>query len=181
MTCLTDVPLAPSAQVVVAGAAACPEAAKAANVAGAAKTADVAEVLPAGTASMPSARVPPPTTASSPADRWARRATGVLRRAGPAGPFVSLVAAMGDYLHLHRTMVRRRAKRRPWSEPAEKIIRPDEYPQVERRAGDHEATPPRRPGPGRRPAAAALSIALPRNFRETDIRVRCITEHNVVR
>src|SRR5579863_3894215 len=107
MTCLTDVPLAPSAQVVVAGAAVCPEAAKAANVAGAAKTADVADVadvLPAGTASMPSARVPPPTTASSPADRWARRATGVLRRAGPAGPFVSLVAAMGDYLHLHRIM-----------------------------------------------------------------------------
>ena len=59
---------------------------------------------PGGTASMPSARVPPPTTASSPADRRARRATGVLRRARPVGPFVSLVAAMGDYLHLHRTM-----------------------------------------------------------------------------
>ena len=61
-----------------------------------------AGVPPAGTASMPSARVPPPTTANSPADRRARRPTGVLRRARPAGLFVSLVAAMGDYLHLHR-------------------------------------------------------------------------------
>src|SRR5580693_36717 len=98
MTCLTEVPLAPRAQVVVAGAAVRPKADKAASVAGA------AGVLPAGTASMPSARVPPPTTASSPADRRARRATGVLRRARAAGPFVSLVAAMGDYLHLHRIM-----------------------------------------------------------------------------
>src|SRR5580700_10476960 len=97
MTCLTDVPLAPSAQVVVAGAAVRPKAANVAGVAG------VAGAVPPGTVSMPSARVPPPTTASSPADRRARRATGVLRRARPAGPFVSLVAAMGDYLHLHRT------------------------------------------------------------------------------
>src|SRR5580692_11920706 len=100
MTCLTDVPLAPSAQVVVVGAAVRPKAAKAANVAGAA---GAAGVPPAGPASMPSAKVAPPTTASSPADRRARRATGVLRRARPAGPFVSLVAAMGGYLHLHRT------------------------------------------------------------------------------
>ena len=100
MTCLTDVPLAPSAQVVVAGAAVRPKAANVAIAAGAAGAAGV----PPGAASMPSARVPPPTTASSPADRRARRATGVLRRARPVGPFVSLVAAMGDYLHLHRTM-----------------------------------------------------------------------------
>src|SRR5580658_9827486 len=100
MTCWTDVPLAPSAQVVVAGAAVRP---KAANVAGVPGAAGAAGVPPAGTASMPSARVPPPTTANSPADRRARRATGVLRRARPAGPFVGLVAAMGDYLHLHRT------------------------------------------------------------------------------
>src|SRR5580658_3112733 len=92
MTCWTDVPLAPSAQVVVAGAAVRPKAANVAGVPGA-----------AGAASVPSARVPPPTTANSPADRRARRATGVLRRARPAGPFVGLVAAMGDYLHLHRT------------------------------------------------------------------------------
>src|SRR5580693_4453581 len=97
MTCLTDVPLAPSAQVVVAGAAVRPKAANVAFAAGA------AGVPLAGTASMPSAKVPPPITASSPADRRARRATGVLRRARPAGPFVSLVAAMGGYLHLHRT------------------------------------------------------------------------------
>src|SRR5277367_2081601 len=104
MTCLTDVPLAPSAQVVVAGAAVRPKAANVAFAAGAAGAAGALGVPPAGIASMPSARVPPPTTASSPADRRARRATGVLRRARPVGPFVSLVAAMGDYLHLHRTM-----------------------------------------------------------------------------
>src|SRR5271166_6661560 len=103
MTCLTDVPLAPSAQVVVAGAAVRPKAANVAIAAGAAGAAGAVGVPP-GTASMPSARVPPPTTASSPADRRARRATGVLRRTRPVGPFVSLVAAMGDYLHLHRTM-----------------------------------------------------------------------------
>src|SRR5580693_1827119 len=97
MTCLTDVLLAPSAQVVVVVAAVRPKAANVAFAAGA------AGVPPAGTASMPSARVPPPTTASSPADRRARRATGVLRRARPVGPFVSLVAGMGDYLHLHPT------------------------------------------------------------------------------
>src|SRR5271169_3784038 len=103
MTCLTEVPLAPRAQVVVAGAAVRPKAASVAGAAKAADAADVADVLPAGTATMPSARVPPPITASSPADRRARRATGVLRPARPAGPFVGLVAAMGDYLHLHRT------------------------------------------------------------------------------
>ncbi len=52
------------------------------------------------------------------------------------------------------------------------MIRPDEYPQVERRAGDQG---PARRGVSGRPggnAAAQLSMALPRNFPETDIHVR---------
>src|SRR5580693_2770654 len=97
MTCLTDVPLAPSAQVVVAAVR--PESARAVNAAGAA---GVAGAFPAGTASTPSTRVPPPTVANSPVDHRARRAAVVFLRARPAGPLVSLVAAMGDYLHLHR-------------------------------------------------------------------------------
>src|ERR1700722_579415 len=100
MTCLTDVPLAPSAQVVVAAAR--PESAKAVNAAGASAAARVAGAFPAGTVSTPRTRVPPPTVASSPVDHRARRAAEVFRRARPAGPLVSLVAAMGDYLHLHR-------------------------------------------------------------------------------
>ena len=93
MTCLTDVPLAPRAQVVVAGAATRPAAAGAENAAGAA---------PAGPASMPSTTAPPAATVSGPASRRTRGETGLLRGARPASPFVSLVAAMGDYLHLHR-------------------------------------------------------------------------------
>src|ERR1700722_14538149 len=97
MTCLTDVPFAPSAQVVVAAVR--PESAKAVSAAG---PAGVAGAVPAGTASTPSTSVPPPTVANSPVDHRARRAAEVFRRARPAGPLVSLVAAMGDYLHLHR-------------------------------------------------------------------------------
>jgi hypothetical protein len=52
------------------------------------------------------------------------------------------------------------------------MIGPDEYPQVERRAGDQGAVPARRQQPARRQPAAELSMALPRNFPETDIAVR---------
>src|SRR5579872_300775 len=107
MTCLTDVPVAPSAQVEPAGAterpSVVPPAAERPDEASAADPADAAAASGtprAGTASMPSARVPPPTTAKSPADRRARRAAGVFPRARPAGPSVSLVAAMGDYLRM---------------------------------------------------------------------------------
>src|SRR5579859_3630375 len=107
MTCLTDVPVAPSAQVEPAGAAerpsVVPPAAERPDEASAADPADAAGASGtplAGTASMPSARVPPPTTAKSPADRRARRAAGVVPRVRPASPFVSLVAAMGDYLRI---------------------------------------------------------------------------------
>src|SRR5579871_1071257 len=107
MTCLTDVPVAPSAQVEPAGAAerpsVVPPAAERPDEASAADPADAAAASGtplAGTASMPSARVPPPITVKSPADRRARRAADVFPRVRPAGPFVSLVAAMGDYLRM---------------------------------------------------------------------------------
>src|SRR5579859_4659986 len=104
MTCLTDVPVALNAQVEPAGAAerpsVVPPAAERPDEVSAADAAGASGTPLAGTASMPSARVPPPTTAKSPADRRARRAAGVVPRVRPAGPFVSLVAAMGDYLRI---------------------------------------------------------------------------------
>src|SRR5262252_8938035 len=100
MTCLTEDRLAPRAHapVVVSAvvSAVRPETVKAAVAAG---------PPPAGAARMPSTRVPPPATASSPADRRAGEETDVLRRArpeDPAGPFISLVAPMGGYLQRHR-------------------------------------------------------------------------------
>jgi hypothetical protein len=61
------------------------------------------------------------------------------------------------------------------NEPAKKMIRLDEYPQVERRAGDLGARPGAASVAGPTHATVELSMALPRNFPETDIRVRCIT------
>jgi hypothetical protein len=53
------------------------------------------------------------------------------------------------------------------------MIRLEEYPQVERRAGDREAGPAKlASAAGRWHATAELSMALPRNFPETDIHVR---------
>src|SRR5215472_3426179 len=127
MTCVTEDPLAPRAHAPVVVSAVRPETVKAAVAAG---------PPPAGAARMPSTRVPPPATASSPADRRAREETDVLRRArpeDPAGPFISLVAPMGGYLQRHRirpspsagarlgeawVWVRRRAKHWPGNEPA---------------------------------------------------------------
>jgi hypothetical protein len=52
------------------------------------------------------------------------------------------------------------------------MIRPDEYLQVERHAGDQRAGPGRRQRSAPTAAAAQPSMALPRNCLETDIRVR---------
>src|ERR1700733_4201401 len=76
MTCLTEVPPAPSVQVVAAGAAVRP------------KAVSQAVALPAAPVSTPSPSVPPPATASSPAARRARQVTEAPR----------LVAAIRDHL-----------------------------------------------------------------------------------
>jgi hypothetical protein len=54
-------------------------------------------------------------------------------------------------------------------------ISPDEYPQVERHAGDQEADGGAVPAAGASRASAEKSMTLPRNFPETDIHVRCNT------
>ena len=118
-------PLAPRAHdagpeaAEAAEAAEAVEAAKVAEVAEVAKVAEVAAAAEAagtagaaGAAIMPSARVPPPATAISAADRRARADTGVLRRARP-GPFISLVAPMGGYLQRHRVRLSPRAGKQP--------------------------------------------------------------------
>src|SRR3974390_395550 len=140
MTCWIDDPLAPSAHVVAARPGT-------ADVTGA----PAAGLAAAGTASRPSTRAPPAATVSGLAGRRARRETGVLRGARTASPFISLLAPMGGYLHQHRnttgpralaaagaalSLGAMRAKHWPWNGPASMMIRPREYPQVERRAGD---------------------------------------------
>ena len=64
---------------------------------------------PAGPASMPRTRVPPPATATSPAAHAGNGNSPGARPQDPAGPFISLVAPMGGYLQRHRnTSVPRR-------------------------------------------------------------------------
>jgi hypothetical protein len=54
-------------------------------------------------------------------------------------------------------------------------ISPDEYPQVERHAGDQAADGSAVPAAGASRVLAEKSMALPCNFAETDIDVRCNT------
>ena len=177
MTCLIDDPLSPSAHVVAALSAVPAETDETAEAAEAGEAAEAANgACPEGAASMPSASVPPPATASSPVDRRTREETGVLGRGRPeSGPFVGLVAptatSSGIGIRLSPgarerpgkalSMGAKELKRWPENETTEMMIGPDEYPQVERHAGDQvtQRQPPdpqRAPGPGK-------SMAGPRN------------------
>jgi hypothetical protein len=64
------------------------------------------------------------------------------------------VAAIGDYLHLG-------------NEPATMRISPEEYPQVERHAGDQEVNGSAVPAAAASRAPAGMSMALPCNFSVT--------------
>src|SRR5580658_8710264 len=105
MTCLIDDPLAPRVHAGI-GEAEETAAAPAAEADEAEEADEVADSTPpAGPASMPSTRVPPPAIANSPADRRAREEAELLRRPRPpepVSPLVSLVVPIGGYLQRHR-------------------------------------------------------------------------------
>jgi hypothetical protein len=180
MTCLTVDPLAPSAHVVAAVFAVPAETDETDETAEAPDVKEAASgTRPEGAARMPSARVPPPASASTPADRRAREDAGDLRP--EADPLVGLVAptatSSGIGIRLSPDAGERPGEgieygceeRWPENGTAEMMIEPDEYPQVERHAGDH-VTQRQPPDPQRAPGPENQWLT-----RETDVYVRCIT------